>query len=465
MKPKISDLWRWTGPLDRGPYLFWGVLLAAIKFNLDRIVAWLWFGQHWSLFDRDTLALYLWQSPLQEREQPYFFTLLVVALPFLWVGTLLTLRRLRSLGWRPFWVLLFFVPVVKFLFFALLCVLRSKEDRRVPPYLEGYWDRFFGRILPNSAVASAMVAIAATALLALGAAWLGTSVFHDYGWTIFVGLPFAMGFLSVLIHGFRAERSLGRSLLVANATVALVGLGFLLFAMEGAICLLMAAPIAFAVATLGGLLGHAVQRSFWWRPDSPKLFCSVIVLVPLAMGVEHTVPPALPLLAVRTSVVVNAPPEEVWRNVVAFSELPPPREMIFKLGVAYPLRAEIAGCGVGAVRHCVFSTGPFVEPIEVWDEPRLLKFSVTENPEPMQEWTPYREVHPAHLDGYLESRAGQFRLVPLEGGRTLLEGTTWYHHHLWPAAYWQLWSDHIIHTIHLRVLRHVKELSEAGTKP
>jgi hypothetical protein len=290
---------------------------------------------------------------------------------------------------------------------------------------------------------------------------LGTSVFRDYGWTIFVGLPFAMGFLSVLIHSFREERDLWRCLLVANGTVVLVGAGLLLFAMEGAICLLMAAPIAFVIATIGGLLGYGVQKSFWWREESPKLFCTVILSVPLALGLEHQVPPVLPLLAVRSSVVVNASPDKVWRNVIAFSELPPPKELIFQLGVAYPLRAEISGRGVGAVRHCLFSTGPFVEPIEVWDEPRLLKFSVTKNPEPMQEWTPYRDVHPAHLDGYLESRAGQFRLVPLEGGRTLLEGTTWYYHHLWPADYWQLWSDHIIHTIHLRVLRHVKELSEA----
>jgi hypothetical protein len=178
------------------------------------------------------------------------------------------------------------------------------------------------------------------------------------------------------------------------------------------------------------------------------------------MGIEHAIPPTLPLLEVKSSVIVNATLEKVWRNVVSFSDLPPPDEMIFKLGVAYPLRAEISGSGVGAVRHCNFSTGPFVEPIEVWDEPRLLKFSVTKNPEPMQEWTPYRNVHPAHLDGYLESRAGQFRLVSLGGGRTLLEGTTWYHHHLWPADYWQVWSHYIIHTIHLRVLNHVKQLSE-----
>jgi hypothetical protein len=369
---------------------------------------------------------------------------------------------LRSLGWRPFWVLLFFVPVVKFIFFAVLCLLRSQEDDRNHRTPEGFWDRQMARVLPCGTLGSALAAIIATAGFALVAAWLGTSVFRDYGWTIFVGLPFAMGFLSVLIHSFPEERSPSHCLLVANATVMLVGAGFLLFAMEGAICLLMAAPLAFAIASIGGLLGYEVQKSFWWRQESPKLFCSVIVLVPLAIGLEHNMPPFLPLLSVRSSVIVNASPERVWRSVVTFAELPPPQELIFKLGVAYPLRAEMSGHGVGAVRHCVFSTGAFVEPIQVWDEPRLLKFSVTKNPEPMQEWTPYRDVHPAHLDGYLESRAGQFRLVPLDGGRTLLEGTTWYHHHLWPAKYWQLWSDQIIHTIHLRVLRHVKQLSEAG---
>src|SRR5262245_2695942 len=107
MKPKLSDLWRWTGPLSRGPYLFWGVLLVAIKFNLDRLIASEWFGQRWT-DTRETWRLYLWQSPLPEREPSLFLTLLIVSLPFLWVGTVLTLRRLRDLGWRPFWVLLFF---------------------------------------------------------------------------------------------------------------------------------------------------------------------------------------------------------------------------------------------------------------------------------------------------------------------------------------------------------------------
>ena len=78
----------------------------------------------------------------------------------------------------------------------------------------------------------------------------------------------------------------------------------------------------------------------------------------------------------------------------------------------------------------------------------------------MREWSPYAGVLPKHLHGYLVSKRGQFRLVPLAGGRTLLEGTTWYQHGLWPAGYWRWWSDAIIHRIHLRVLRHIRALAE-----
>jgi hypothetical protein len=299
-----------------------------------------------------------------------------------------------------------------------------------------------------------------TGALGLLVAWFGTSLLGDYGWTLFVGIPFGMGFLSALIHSVRQPRSIGSCILTAMAALGLTGAGFFLFAMEGGICLFMAAPLALALGITGAIIGHFTQRTLCRRTDSSHLFCVALFFAPLTMGLEKGLPPPLPLLVVESSVIVDAPPEKVWRNVVSFSELPPPNEIIFKLGVAYPIRAEIYGQGVGAVRHCNFSTGPFVEPIEIWDEPRLLKFSATQNPEPMQEWTPYHNVHPMHLDGYLRSCGGQFRLVPLAGNRTLLEGTTWYYHHMWPADYWQLWSDYIIHTIHLRVLNHVKELSE-----
>jgi hypothetical protein len=159
-------------------------------------------------------------------------------------------------------------------------------------------------------------------------------------------------------------------------------------------------------------------------------------------------------------VEVDAPPEVVWHNVVSFSTLPPPQEWIFRAGVACPMRATIAGEGVGAVRHCDFTTGPFVEPITRWEPPRRLSFDVTESPRPMDEWSPWGSIDAPHLHGYFRSVRGEFRLTDLGGGRTRLEGSTWYALELAPRPYWSLWADALVHSIHLRVLQHVKNLSE-----
>jgi hypothetical protein len=234
-----------------------------------------------------------------------------------------------------------------------------------------------------------------------------------------------------------------------------------LIAVEGIVCVLMAAPLALALAALGGSIAYVIQAHHWGPKQMPGMFSILIFLIPATFGVEHAMALRPPLYEVRTAIEVNAPPEKVWNEVVAFSEIPPPKELPFRAGIAYPIRAEISGQGVGAVRYCIFSTGAFVEPIEVWDEPRLLRFGVTANPSPLSEVTPYGHIDAPHLDGYFISEKGQFSLTGLPGGRTRLESTTWYHDAIWPTAYWRLWSDYIIHRIHLRVLNHIRREAEA----
>lgn len=145
-----------------------------------------------------------------------------------------------------------------------------------------------------------------------------------------------------------------------------------------------------------------------------------------------------------------------------FPGSPPPDEFLFKAGIAYPIRARIEGSGPGAVRYCDFSTGSFVEPITVWEQSRRLAFSVREQPVPLREFSPYGDIEPAHLHGYFVSTKGEFRLIDLGNGRTRLKGTTWYYQKLRPGFYWNLWSDRIIHTIHGRVLKHIKKEAEKG---
>ena len=53
-------------------------------------------------------------------------TMLTLAAPFAWVGVCLTTQRLRAIG-APIWlVALFFLPLLKFILFALLVLLPSR---------------------------------------------------------------------------------------------------------------------------------------------------------------------------------------------------------------------------------------------------------------------------------------------------------------------------------------------------
>lgn len=462
MKP--SHLWTWNGAIGREAYLLWGMLLFALKWNFDRFVfGWLPDGRLISFADYLQAGFPAGDWLTLEVVRESGWKMLLPALPFLWAGVVLTVQRLRSAG-LPLWLAVFFVvPVLKWLLFLVASVVPRRDVPEPPPHEGIRPPTWLERVCPRSRLGSAMAGVVVSCVLLWSATLLGTQGFRQYGWGLFLGLPFIAGFLAALFYGTHELRPLRESLLVALLAVLVATVGFVALAIEGVICIAMAAPLAVALALVGAMLGHAVQPSRR-RQGSSHLLCVGIVAVPLMLGGERLADASAPLLEVKSSLEVAAPPEHVWRHVVAFNELPPPTEWLFRLGIAYPQRAEMFGAGPGAVRHCVFSTGPFVEPIEVWDEPRLLRFGVTKNPPPMEEWTPYKEVHPPHLEGFLASERGQFQLVALPDGGTRLEGTTWYRHNMWPVSYWQTWSDYIIHRIHLRVLRHIKTRAEAPSE-
>ena len=303
-----------------------------------------------------------------------------------------------------------------------------------------------------------LLSIALPCLLGWTFAYLATNVFRDYGFGLFVWLPLVLGATSTLILAHK--NSVLRKQLRNNAylSILIFFLGFLAFAWEGVICLIMAAPIGFVFTYFGFLIGFHFSKSTL-NGQTTTAIILLLLSSPSLMAFEDTIKETDDLRSVVTTIEINATPDKVWKNVVSFPQLKEPTEFIFKTGIAYPINATIAGQGVGAVRHCNFSTGSFVEPITVWDEPRLLKFSVDEQPETMKEISLY-DIHTNHLHGYWVSKQGQFKLTALPNGHTLLEGTTWYVNKIKPGFYWTLWSDNIVHKIHNRVLEHIKTQAE-----
>jgi uncharacterized protein YndB with AHSA1/START domain len=375
------------------------------------------------------------------RAAPSFLWLLMAAwaLPFLWIGVSMTLRRLLDARRSPWLCLLFFVPFVNWVLMAWLCVAPSRSHQPLPAE----------DARTTTRMRAALQGVAAG--LGIGAISLALHVllFKSYNAAVFLGTPFTMGAAAGYLYNRDGAKP--RTAALGALTVVIASLATLLFALEGLACLAMALPLSIPLGMLGALVGQAIAKEK--RESSPAAAALLLLALPLsaALGLQRP-----PLREVLTSVEIDAPPERVWPHVLGFADIDEPPQWFFRLGIAYPVRARFSGRGVGAVRRCEFSTGAFVEPITVWEEPELLAFDVSEQPPPMQEWSPYRHVHAQHLVDTLRSRRGEFRLVALPGGRTRLEGRTFYTLSMEPQQYWSFFSDLLIHRIHQRVLDHIR---------
>jgi uncharacterized membrane protein YhaH (DUF805 family) len=444
-------------PVAPRDYLVHGVTLMVAKYLVDATVIGLAGHVFWSPIDY-LLPSIIWRESRLQLSPTVEIALGLWTLPFIWIGASMSVRRAVDAG-RPAWTgLLFFVPIVNYVMMIVLCFLPSRATA-APTVAPETPASSHGEPMIDRNIRSALLGLGVGVLISFPLGLLCTVVFRNAGFAAFFGTPFVASVATGFLHNQNETRPVGETVLVATLGLAIVAGAFLLFAVEGVVCVAMAFPLAVPIAWMGSLFGRDFARR--GREQMAHAAWLVLALPPLA-ALESRLPAPPPTCEVVSSVVVAAPPEVVWRHVVSFDELPPPRELLFRLGVAYPERATIRGSGVGAMRRCEFSTGAFVEPITAWDEPRRLSFDVVQQPDPMRELSPYRHVVAPHMaDGFRAVR-GEFRLTPLPGGRTRLEGSTWYRLRLRPRSYWSLWADAFVETIHLRVLEHIRRESEAA---
>lgn len=315
------------------------------------------------------------------------------------------------------------------------------------------------KILPTDDNKRKWMVVGITVLIAALLTLWGIYGIGQYGIALFIITPLFIGFSSAVLYGYKRKITKGETRKIGFLTLGIFAVCLLVFAIEGVICIAMAAPLAVLLTWTGTLIGYITNNN---KPSGGiPITLLLIVIIPTMAFIEKTDNPNL--TSVTTSIEINADPKTVWINVIEFPQLSEPTEFIFKTGIAYPINAKIEGRGVGAIRHCNFTTGSFVEPVTIWNESQLLKFDVIEQPSPMKEIN-FWDINAPHLHDYFVSKQGQFKLTRLSNGKTLLEGTTWYYHNIKPAIYWQIWSNHIIHKIHERVLTHIKANSENAKK-
>jgi uncharacterized membrane protein YhaH (DUF805 family) len=435
----------WFGvhePVGRKEYLMSGIGLMVLKYGVDSLLIKFLTGEFLSPLAYAAPLITAKQMLLELGTLP-LLGLSLWTLVFVWIGAGMTIRRLRDAGRSPWLSFFFFLPFLNYFAMLAFAALPSaaapaRSEEPVPSPLD-------------SPIWSALAGALAGSAIAVSITLFAVFVLSEYGLTLFFGAPFVMGFSSSAIFNSKTRRSGWATAHVALLSVAIGGALLMLMALEGLLCLAMAAPIALILSLMGAFLARGLAMG---HPPAALL----VLLLPLLAMSEPRIEP--PLHRVTTSIHVDAPPEEVWKNVIGFSRLPEPARWFFELGVAYPIQARLEGEGVGAVRYCEFSTGPFVEPVTHWEPPKRLGFSVSSQPPTMEEWSPYERVNAPHLTESLHSRRGEFLLLPDPEGGTLLQGSTWYTLAMEPQFYWSPWSDWLIHAIHQRVLAHIKNEAE-----
>ena len=274
---------------------------------------------------------------------------------------------------------------------------------------------------------------------------------EGYYWGL-LGLPsfFLIPLLGGLLASYlwrRLEPTIGGIAFNTFLMTLLALLGATIIFHEGAICLLIVAPLFYAMVLAGALIGRT-----WFKIDPTRLQISILPLLALVvLGEPFTRTDQVSV--VTDEIVIHAPSSKVWPQVTTFPEiLSSPDFWLFRLGLPYPMATTSAGDFVNAERRCIFNHGAvFKERVAEFVPFEKLTFDIVELPPDPE------------LIGHLTPHRGQFVLRNNGDGTTTLIGSTWYTLHVRPLWYFDWWTQHIFRAVHLRVMEDIRRRAEASS--
>jgi hypothetical protein len=234
----------------------------------------------------------------------------------------------------------------------------------------------------------------------------------------------------------------------------------LLFAWEAVVCVVMALPIFLPLATLGAGLAYVGYRAVGQHATRQQPLLLVMLLPYLVAPVEAWFEAPDSLHVVTNSVVVEASPDAVWRQIVRVPEIGREEQrysVLHSIGLPRPVEATLSGQGIGAVRHASFEGGlVFVETVNEWQDRRSLGFSIVRDPS---------SVPPEPLGAIggplFDMLDGRYEIEPISDQRVILRLSST--HRLTTRFNWYagLWTEPIMSELQRVILEVVKARSQA----
>lgn len=281
------------------------------------------------------------------------------------------------------------------------------------------------------------------------------------GFTCFT--PFAMGVITVYISELSDPQPVWRWLVLPWLPVAIALGATMVVLLEGLICVVIFAPLALILSTIGGLVGGAAGRIIVSRRKKGIALACVMVLPLFTATWEKKAFHELDFRTVENTIDIRSTPDSVWRNIqrvpaIGRDELPD--SWTRRIGFPDPIEATLSHEGVGGVRNASFTGGVlFIETIDVWEPQRRLAFSISAQTDQIPATT--LDEHVRVGGPYFDVLRGEYRLEPLGNGVTRLHLTSqhrvatdfnWYAH---------LWTDAIMSDLQKRILVVIRSRCES----
>jgi hypothetical protein len=271
--------------------------------------------------------------------------------------------------------------------------------------------------------------------------------------------PMIMGLLTILRAEAEEPAPVWQWIFVPWFSVVLMMAVTAAFAIEGAICILMATPIALVCGSIGGIIGGIIGR--YGKLSRTTTAC--VAILPFVLGpAEARLTARDQTRTVSSEIRIHASPAIVWQNIERVPAISPSEIQTTwaqKIGFPRPVEATLSYEGVGGVRHASFERGLlFIETVTAWEPEHRLAFSIKADTANIPTTT--LDEHVTIGGRYFDVLDGEYQIEPLANGDVLLHLMS--HQRLSTEfnGYAGLWTDGVMQSLQTSILQVIQHRCE-----
>ena len=140
------------------------------------------------------------------------------------------------------------------------------------------------KILPTDDKKRKWISVGLTVIISGLLTLWGIYGIGQYGIALFILTPLFIGAGSTILYGLKKEITYKQAWQIGFLTLGVYTAGLLIFAIEGVICIAMAAPIGLLLTWIGSLIGYAIINKT--PNNAPTTMLILIGIIPTMAFIE-----------------------------------------------------------------------------------------------------------------------------------------------------------------------------------